>query len=1063
MTTLRIELLGGFSLRLDNNPITLKTRKAESALAYLACGERPFSREELAAFFWPQSEPSQAAANLRKLLSELRRDLAPYLLIDRQSVALDPAADVWLDVTEFSQLAAEDDPDALATAVSLYHGDFLAGFYLRDSYHFDEWATLERERHQQVILGVLRQLASHHFHQGTYEEALPYMSRWLALNPLAETAHRLAMRLHARRGQCSLALAQFIECRRILEEELGVPPAPETVQLHQRIREAPQQPFNFPYVLPKLVGREAESGQISRLLEETAVRLLSLTGPGGIGKTSLALHTAGRCLTDFQHGVYFVSLENVTPGANPQEALITALAAVLQFPLSEKQPLQKQLIHYLSQKEMLLLLDNFEQFVPAAGFLKTVLAHAPKIKCLVTAQLPLNLPQETTLPLSGLAYPTGTATEESANRYPALRLFASSARQVVPHFSLTAESLPHICQICRFVDGLPLGVELAARAVRAFTPAQIALQLRQDPDFLTSRSRDRPDRHRGLRALFNCTWALLSPTEQAAFARLTIFPAPFTAVAAQTITGVTAAGLQKLMEKGLLRPGETNQYQMHNLLRHYGQEKLAGYEDTAQLQANHTNYYGRLLHQLQPDLDGARQNEALQTIRQILPHARRAWQWGIDQAKVPLLAQLVPALCRYFAINGLYQEASGWLERTITCLDGSQAGETPEGNRLLIQCLTERGAFLCGLAAYETAAYTLTTALEKAQNQDVPLETAACYRELGNLALIRGQLDQAEQQLNQSLQLYQEAENQRGLADVWHRLGQLHVQLSQPEKAQNAFSQSLNLYRQLEFPQGIAQALSGLALVVHYWTGAYAEAEPLYLEALTLKRELGHKHGMANTLNNLGNLACNLEAFERAITYYEESLVIKREIGLPLGIAITLANLGTAYHELAQYERAGELYAESLGISQKLGDQLGVLFCLGNLAELAHVQGEYARSERRWRRVMQLSLAAQSTDRLLYCLTGLACLWADTAVPPTNQTLAATMFYYVQTYPGSNQSVRDKIGPPLARLAERLPPDVLASAQADAAAWLEDDLKQRVEALLTQPWLYPQPEPSGLA
>ncbi|MAU00556.1 MAG: hypothetical protein CL608_25715 [Anaerolineaceae bacterium] len=1054
MTTLHIELLGGFRLRLDNNPITLKTRKAESALAYLACGERPFSREELAASFWPQSEPSQAAANLRKLLSELRRDLAPYLLIDRQSVAIDPTAAVWLDVVEFSRLAAAEDPGALATAVSLYHGDFLAGFYLRDSHHFDEWATLERERHQQVMLRALHRLVIHHFHQGTYEEALPYISRWLALNPLAETAHRLAMRLHARRGRRNLALAQFMECQRILEEELGVSPAPETVQLHQRIREAPPQPFNFPSVLPNLVGRQTESSQISRLLEDTAVRLLTLTGPGGIGKTSLALHAASRCLTDFQHGVYLISLENVAPGTNSQEAFITTLAAAIQLPFTDKQTLQKQMLHYLAPKELLLLLDNFEQFTAAANFLKTLLAHAPGIKCLVTSQLPLNLPQETTLPLSGLPY-ANSGPGESSNQLPALALFESSANQVAPQFALTTATIPHVNQICQLVDGLPLALELAARAVRAFAPAQIAQQLQQDPDFLTSRSRDLPDRHRGLRPLFNCTWALLSPAEQTAFANLTIFPAPFTTEAAHAIAGVGAASLQKLVEKGLLLPGEANQHQMHNLLRYYGREKLVEYEDAAQLQAGYAQYYGRLLHQIQPDLDGARQNETLQTIRQNLPHARHAWQWGIEQANVPLLAQIVPALCRYFAINGLYQEAADWLERTIASLDESQVGETAEGNRLMIQCLTERGAFLCGLAAYETAVHTLTTALEKAQSQHALLETAACYCELGNLALTRGQLDQAEQQLNQSLHLYQEADNQRGLADVWHRLGQLHVQLSQPEKAHNAFSQSLTLCRQLAYPQGIAQALSGLALVVHYWTGLYTEAEPLYLEALAVKRELGHKHGMANDLNNLGNLACNLEAFDQAIAYYEESLTIKRKIGLPLGIAITLANLGTAYHELAEYERAGELYEESLGISQKLGDQLGVLFCLGNLAELAQVQGEYARSERRWWRVMQLSLAAQSTDRLLYCLAGLACLWADTAVPLTNQVLAATMFYYVQTHPGCNQSVSDKIESPLARLAELLPSDVLASAQAEAAAWHEGDLAQQVEVLLSSTPLFP--------
>ncbi len=1052
LATLHVELLGGFSLRLGDTRIALKNRKAEGVVAYLAWEQRPFSREELSRFFWPDSESEQASANLRKLLSELRQPLAPYLLIDRQTVALDPAADIRLDLAEFSRLIAVNDHMALTTAVSLYHGDFLAGLYLRDSYPFDEWATLERERHQQAMLRALHQLTTHHLHQGSYDQGLHYVTRWLSLDPLAEAAHRLAMRLHARRGRRNAALGHFGECQRILSEELGVTPSPRTTQLYQRIREAPEQPFHFPQPAPNFVGREAELSQISRLLDDTAVRLIILTGPGGVGKTRLALQAASRCTADFHHGVYLISLANVQTATHPSDALLSALATALNLQFTDKQSLQKQLLHYLSQKELLLLLDNFEQLTAAASLVQNILDHAPQVKCVITSRLPLNLPQETRLQLNGLAYPGQTLTQPP-DAYPALALFDASARQVAPRFALTAETIPHVSRICQLVDGLPLALELAARAVHAFSPAQIAEQLQQDLDFLTSRSRDLPSRHRSLRLVFDYTWALLSSAEQAAFATLSVFPGSFTAEAALAVSQVKPASLRQLAEKALLHTTEADQYQMHNLLRHYGLEKLAQSPSAAQTEAAHARYYGRFLHQLQPDLESDQQNEALQTIRQILPHIRCAWQWAVKERDISLLAQLMPPVCRYFAITGLYQEAADWLQPTTAHLQ-PQANAATEAARLYIQCLTQYGAFLCGLAAYETAEQILTTALTTALAADVPLETAVCYRELGNLALTRGLLDQAEDNLNQSLHLCQKLGEKRSAADVWHRLGQLYVQLSQPEQAQTAFNQSLTLYRQLAQPHGIALALSGLATVVHYWTGAYTEAEPLYLEALALKRQLGHRHGVANDLNNLGNLACNLNAFDQAITYYDESLAIKREIGLPLGIAITLANLGTAYHELAQYERAASLYEESLGISQKLGDQLGVLFCLANLAELDHVQGKYGRSERRWRRVLQLSLASQTPDRLLYSLAGLGCLWADSAVPAINQPLAATMFYYVQTHPGCNQSVRDKIGPPLAQLATLLPPETLAAAQTGATTWHAGNIAQTIEELLAAtPWL----------
>ncbi|MBE2201877.1 MAG: tetratricopeptide repeat protein [Anaerolinea sp.] len=1039
MLPLHVSLLGGFSLLLADSSITLNSRKAEALVAYLAFGQRPFARDELAQFFWPESDPAQATANLRKLLSELRRPLAPYLLIDRQSVALTLYN---LDTTTFNQLAAAvDREDGLATAVALYQGDFLAGLYLRDSLPFDEWATLERERHQQTMLTALRRLTTHHLHQGQYEQALRCVARWLALDPLAEAAHRLAMRLHARRGRRNAALAQFSQCQRILEEELGVSPTAETVRLYYKIRETPPPPTD---PVPGFVGREKELSEISRLLDDPVGRLLTLTGPGGIGKTRLARQAAARCAADFRHGVCLVALDNLDLTTAPSDALLSLLATTLNLPFNDKQLLQKQLLHYLRQKEMLLLFDNFESLLAAAPLLQSLLDEAPQVQCLVTSRQPLQLPGETTLRLDGLPYPS--EPPEQPEQYAALAFFAASARQVAPDFRLDAATLPPVIQICRLVDGLPLALELAARAARAFSPAQIADQLQDDLDFLASRARDLPPRHRSLRLVFDYTWDLLAAAEQAAFARLCLLPGPFAADAARAITGVTAVTLHQLTDKAILQAATANQYQIHDLLRRYGQEKLVqNPAAAAATAAAHAHYYANLLHRLQADLENARQPEALQTIRQNLPHLRYAWRWGIAQGDVALLSQIVLPTCRFCAISGLYQEAADLLAHAIAELE---TAVTPDARLLHLRCLIQHGAFLCGLGQYETAGQTLAVALTEAQALSARPEAAAGYREQGNLALVRGQLDQAERDLDQSLQLYQAEEDEPGEADVWHRLGQTYIQLSQPEQAQRAFNHSLAICRRLGRPQGVALALSGLALVTHYWTGAYTEAEPLYLEALALKRELGHRHGMANDLNNLGNLACNLQAFERAIAYYEESLAIKRDVGLPLGIAITLSNLGTAYQELGQYGQAAALYEESLGISQTLGDQVGVLFCLANLAELAHVQEQYAVAEQRWRRVLQLSLAAQTPDRLHYCLTGLACLWADPAAPAGQPTQAAVMFYYVLTHPGCNQGVRDKITPPLAHLEATLTEEALTAARAQAAVWHEEDITEQVRSLL---------------
>jgi predicted ATPase/DNA-binding SARP family transcriptional activator len=1039
---LHIELLGGFHLRLANGgSISLPTRKAEALVAYLACGQRPFPREELAAFFWSNSDPQQAAANLRKMLSTLRRSLAPYLAFDKQTVALQPGS-YWLDAAEFTRLTAVADPHAWEKAVSLYRGHFLAGFYLRDSRPFDEWTTLERERWQRQMLTILRQLAERHLHWGTCEEGLTYVGRWLALDPLAEAAHRLAMRLHTRLGRRNAALTQYAACQRILNAELGVDPMPETARLYECIRAAAPRPL--PYLYQTFVGRETELSDISRSLDDPAVRLLTITGPGGAGKTHLAQHAAARCASDFEHGVYFVSLNRVDEQLSQEAFLLGAIASGLNLPLPDKPNLQDLLLNYLRQKEILLLLDNFEDILAAAPLLQTILERSPQVKCLATSRLPLKLPGERVAQLGGLTYPEKPPSQpQQAQQYGALALFETILQQVAPDFVLTADALPDVIRICQLVDGLPLGLELAARAIRALTPAQIAAQLQQTLDFLSGGARDLPQRHRSLRFVFNYSWDLLSDAEQTDFAALTLFPAPFTEKAARAIAGVTAATLRQLSQKGLLQPMNDGRYQMHNLLRHYGSEKLAARPDEmGKSQAAYARYYADLLAQLQPNLADERQQEALSVIRQAWPHLRLVWQWSVQQSDFALLVQIISPACRFLQTTGLYQEAADLLRQTLPLFERSDLPLPVQ--RLQTRCMAHYGRMICRLGQYEAAESVLTAALAQAKMIDAPLETAVCYREQGNLATIRGQLAQAEQALQQSLLIYQTERDAKGEADVWHALGQLYIQLSQFENGRHAFSQSLARCRQLADSRGAALALGGLAVVAHYAGGDYREAQALYLESLAIKRTLGYQHGIAKDLNNLGNLACNLQEFEQAIIYYEESLVIKRDIGVPLGVAITLSNLGTAYQELGQYERAVALYRESMVISQQLGDDIGVLFCLANLAEVSHLQGEYRLAERQWRRALRLSLAVQTPDRLLYCMTGLASFWADPAVTTAYRPQAAAMLYYVQAHPGCNQSVREKSGRPLACLADSLPAEALAAAKAEAAAWRLAD----IEALL---------------
>jgi nifR3 family TIM-barrel protein len=385
MSRLTLRLLGGVSIQRGDRPLTgLPSRKAEALLIYLSCTQRPAAREVLADLLWDDRPPRQALANLRTLLTGLRRALGKALVIDRDSISFNPEADYWLDVKAFEQHIADvkwqmadsrspkADPSTSVSAISLpsaighlrsandlYRGDFLAGFHLRQSRGFEEWATLERERlHRLAVLG-LRRLVQHSLDRGDYAPGLDLAARLLQLDPLGEEAHRAMMLLLARSGQRTAALAQYEACRRRLAEELDVTPTDETAALYARIRSAGASgAHNLPPPATEFVGREAELGALTEELARPACRLITLLGPGGIGKTRRGVETARQIGEQrpgmFLHGVRFVPLA----GLHSAQFLAAALADALDEP--EAGDPRERLLNYLSEREMLLLLDNME-------------------------------------------------------------------------------------------------------------------------------------------------------------------------------------------------------------------------------------------------------------------------------------------------------------------------------------------------------------------------------------------------------------------------------------------------------------------------------------------------------------------------------------------------------------------------------------------------------------------------------------------------------------------------------------------------------------------------------
>jgi DNA-binding SARP family transcriptional activator/predicted ATPase len=648
---LTLRLLGKPQITYAGKPVTgFISAKAQALVFYLAVTARPHTRESLAGLLWGEMPEAQAAKNLRNALSNLRALVGSQLLISRDQVAFDRDSPYWLDAEVFLSALSGDlakkDLTTLHRAVELYQGDFLEGFYVTDALAFEEWMLARRSLLNGLMVQALHTLVVKHLEREEYAAGIDYAMRLLAIEPWREETHRHLMLLLARSRQRSAALAQYEKCRRILASELGAEPLPETTALYQRLLAAgAAPPHNLPPQPTPIVGREAELAELASYLNNPQAQLLTLVGPGGIGKTRLALQAAARCVEPeanieprFCDGVFFVPLasDSVSAGDGFQPSLLAALSDILKLDLKGTVHPQARLLNYLRDKDLLLILDNFDQRVAEARQLGDILRLAPRVKLLVTSRVRLNLQEERLMEVTGLEYPNTTdVTAESALSCSAVRLFVQQARRVQAGFALTEAEMAEVIRICQLVEGVPLGIELAASWLRVLSCQEIATEIEKSLDFLTSSLQDVPERHRSVRAVFDYSWNLLSPGEQAAFRQLSVFHGGFRREAAAQAVGVSLPLLAELMDQSLLRHSAGGRYEIHDLLRQYAEEKLkASPAEYAQVHDAHCRYYAVLMSEHRAQLKDEDAAAALTELDAERENVRAAWGWAVSQRRV---------------------------------------------------------------------------------------------------------------------------------------------------------------------------------------------------------------------------------------------------------------------------------------------------------------------------------------------------------------------------------------------------------------------------------------------
>ena len=999
---LQINLFGTLAVCINGLPLRpLRSVKGYHLLALLALRHgKEASRHWLAETLWPDSLETQARNSLRQSLADLRHALGTYahLLTSPQTMLrlnlIDAAVDV--DLITFDAGIRRGDFAALKQAVAVYTGPLLEGINA-------PWVLLEREERHLSYVKALETLAHGAHVEGDWAAEVAYLRLAVSVDPMCETATQALMQTLAQCGEMQSALDVYLELRQRLHA-VGAQPAPATSALYNSLRQKrqsdtlkskqvrlvadlqsksgpqrepePQSAIaisavrlserrvsecttgNMPLPLSSLIGRENELKAIEVSL--LSHRLVTLVGPGGVGKTRLAIQVANDLAEDFAEGVWFLDLSifdalsrfapvSLTAGAvdctvrpvetgmqrggtttatgvtDATERIVQELMTLLKIAEYKGRTRLETIVETLGNRRLLIVLDNCEGMVDACCLVvRTLLSACPHVSILATSRQRLGLNSEIVMPVTPLTLPDEKDSSlTTLHASPAVRLFLERAQAVRPSFALDASNVDAIREICRRLDGLPLALELAAALADMLTPAALAQRLQHRLALLDERDRVRSFRHQTLRAVIAASADLLTKEERVLLRRLSLFTGGSTIQAAEAVCSGNVAGsldseslhsgslhpdsgspfmwLRSLVSKSLVVAEERNGQMRYRLLegiREYAREKLEQADEVEIFSALHLNYYTELALQGEQKLTGPQQTVWLEKLETETGNLWAGLAWAEEQSAQRMCGlQLAAALGRYWQIRGHFAEGCRTLHRLLAMPETQEAG----------------------------------------------VIRANALNWAGLLSVFQGNLAEAQEYCQEGYALWVQLQEEAGAAGALGIQGIVAANRGDLEAARRLYGQALERARAAGDPVCIAGTLGYLGIVAAT-QGYYGEALACYEESLAIRQQQSDHWGIAASLNNLGQLARRMGEHDKARELLTQTLALRRELGDRRNIGITLNVLAHLAWQQKDLPEATACYTEALALFARLGDRRSIAYGLEMGARLAATDGQATRA-----------------------------------------------------------------------------------------------------------------------